>query len=110
MRLFEKVRIEVFIPDLPDPSYHRLLDQLETEFSYAFGGYTVVSASGSFRSASGLILPDKINILFADAKLELQRDRLLVGQYAERVRSAVQRALEREKAVLVSVYNVFHDE
>lgn len=110
MLLFEKVRIEVFIPDLPDPSYHSLLNQLETEFSYAFGGCTVVSASGSFRSASGLILPDKINILFADATLALQRDRLLVGQYVERVRSAVQRALEREEAVLVSVYTVYHDE
>ena len=110
MLLFEKVRIEVFIPDLPDPSYHSLLNQLETEFSYAFGGCTVVSAAGSFRSASGLIVPDKIRILFADATLELQRDRLLVGQYADRVRSAVQRALEREEAVLVSVHTVYHDE
>jgi len=39
--LSERVRIEVFIPDLPDPSYTELLTQMQTEFSYAFGGCTV---------------------------------------------------------------------
>jgi len=108
--LSERVRIEVFIPDLPDPSYTELLTQMQTEFSYAFGGCTVVSALGSFLSASGIILPHKINILFTDVLLDLARDRLLVGLYLERLRSAVHEALNGEEAILVSVYTVYHDE
>ncbi len=110
MLLSERVRIEVFLPDLPDPAYAGLLEQLETEFSYAFGGCTVVAASGSFLSGGGLILPDKISILFADVGLELHRDRLLISQYVERVRSAVHDALSQEEAVLVSIYTVYHGE
>ena len=103
MLLSERVRIEVFIPDLPDPSYTKLLAQLQTEFSYAFGGCAVVSATGSFLSASGIILPDKINILFTDVLLDLHRDRLLIGQYTERLRSAAREALKQEESILVSV-------
>ena len=109
MLLSEKVRIEVFIPDLPDPSYAELLTQLQTEFSHTFGGCTVVSASGSYLSGSGMLLPDKISILFTDVLLNLSRDRLLIGQYTERVRSTARDALKREEA-LVSVYTVYHDE
>jgi hypothetical protein len=60
--LSEKVRIELFIPDLPDPIYSSILDRLGDELSYAFGGCTVVPALGKYRSQSGLILQDKINI------------------------------------------------
>ena len=64
MPLSEKVRIELFIPDLPDPIYGRLVEELGDELSYAFGGCTVTSTQGKYRSTSGFILPDKINILF----------------------------------------------
>ena len=110
MLLSEKVRIEIFIPDLPDPSYGSLLTELETELSYTFGGCTLVSASGNFRSESGLILPDKINILFTDVALELERDRLRLGQYLERVQEAIQEALSREESILIAVYPVHHAE
>jgi hypothetical protein len=64
--LLEKVRIELFIPDLPDPIYGRLVDELGDELSYPFGGCTVISTQGKYRSTAGFILPDKINILFTD--------------------------------------------
>lgn len=64
MPLSEKIRIEIFIPDLPDPIYGRILEEFGDELSYAFGGCTVVSTSGKYRSDAGLILPDRINILF----------------------------------------------
>ncbi len=35
MPLSEKVRIELFIPDLPDPIYFNLLERLGDELSYA---------------------------------------------------------------------------
>jgi len=108
--LSEKVRVEVFIPDLPDPSYRRLLTELETELSYTFGGCTLLSASGNFRSESGLILPDNVSILFIDVALELERDRLRIGQYVDRVRDAIREALPREESILIAVHPIFHAE
>lgn len=110
MPLSEKVRIEIFIPDPPDTAYRDLLEELATELSYAFGGCTEVAASGKYRSFDGLIFSDKINILFSDAPLLWERDRLALGQYVDWVRGAAQLALEREEVVLVSVYPVAHGE
>lgn len=41
MPLSEKARVEVYIPDLPLTSYDRLLETLEAEFTYLFGGCTL---------------------------------------------------------------------
>jgi hypothetical protein len=108
--LSERVRIEVFIPEAPSTSYAKLLNQLRLEFSYAFGGCSVLTASGSFLSATGAVLPDTINILFTDISLSFHRDRLVIGQYTERLKTATHDALKREEAILVSVYPVYHDE
>ena len=48
MPLLAKVRIELFIPDLPDPIYGRLLEELGDELSYAFGGCTVTPTQGKW--------------------------------------------------------------
>jgi hypothetical protein len=88
--LLEKVRIELFIPDLPDPVYGRLLEELGDELSYVFGGCTVTSTQGKYRSTAGSILPDKINILFTDTPFSWEKDRLLIEQYAVALRQVVQ--------------------
>jgi hypothetical protein len=108
--LFERVRIEVFIPDLPDPTYSRILEEFGDELSYAFGGCTVTPSSGKYHSASGLILPDKINILFTDTPFEWEEDREALTRYAEELRDVIQRALEGEEAILVSIHRVYHVE
>jgi hypothetical protein len=36
--LLERVRVEVYIPDLPADAYHNLLQSFEDEFTFAFGG------------------------------------------------------------------------
>lgn len=77
MPLSGKVRIEIFIPDLPDPAYGSILDELGNELTFAYGGCTVVSASGKFRSTDGVILPDKVNLLFSDTPFLWERDRLV---------------------------------
>jgi hypothetical protein len=61
--LSEKVRVEIFIPDLPDPAYSRLADELGDELSYAFGGCTTMQGSGKYRADDGPILPDRVNVL-----------------------------------------------
>lgn len=110
MPLSDKVRIEIFIPDLLDPAYGDLLDELAGELTYAFGGCTIVSASGRYRSLEAAILSDRINIVFSDSPLSWERDRLALAQYVDWLRRAVQRALAKEEAVLVCVYSVSHGE
>jgi hypothetical protein len=40
--LFERARVEVYLPDLPRAAYYNLLDELTQEFTYAFGGCTTI--------------------------------------------------------------------
>jgi hypothetical protein len=108
--LSERVRVEIFVPDLPDPSYGRLLEELETELSYTFGGCTVISASGNFRSDNGLIFPDDIHIVFTDVALDINHDRLRIGQYVDRVTGAICQALPEEESILVAVHAIYHAE
>ena len=108
MPLSEKIRIEIFVPDLPDPAYGRILEEFGDELSYAFGGCTITPSSGKFRSASGLILPDKINILFTDTPFEWGRDRDVIEKYAEELQDVIQQALRNEEAILITVYPVHH--
>jgi hypothetical protein len=110
LRLSEKVRIEIFIPNLSDPVYDDLLGELASELSYAFGGCTEVRASGKYNSFRGHIISDRISILFSDAPLLWERDRLALVQYVDWVKRAAQRALEQEEAVLISIYPVCHSE
>jgi hypothetical protein len=108
--LLEKIRIELFIPDLPDPIYSRLLEELGDELSYAFGGCTVTPTQGKYRSTAGSILPDKINILFTDTPFYWDKDRLLLEQYTTALRQVVQQVLRNEEAILIAVYPVYHIE
>lgn len=108
MPLSEKVRIEIFIPDLPDIAYRNLFQELTTELSYAFGGCTEVDASGKYHSFDGRLQTDNIHILFSDAPLLWERDRLALEQYVDWVKRAAQQALEQEEVVLISVYPVCH--
>ena len=108
MPLSEKVRIEIFIPDLPDPIYSRLLDELGDELSYAFGGCTITQARGKYRSDTGVILPDKVSLLFTDTPFLWDKDRNVVEQYAEKLREVVDKVLAKEEAILIAVYPVQH--
>lgn len=42
MSLVQRARIEAYIPVSPDPAYRDALDWLILEFSYSFGGCTVI--------------------------------------------------------------------
>lgn len=110
MPLSGKVRIEIFIPDLPDPTYGSILDELGNELTFAYGGCTVVATSGKFRSTDGVILPDRVNLLFSDTPFLWERDRLVIEYHAERIRNAVRKALVQEESVRVATYPVYHAE
>jgi hypothetical protein len=47
--LSERARVEVYLPDLPSAAYQELLERLELEFTYSFGGCTLIRGlSGSY--------------------------------------------------------------
>ncbi len=108
MPLSEKVRIEVFIPDLPDPIYGRILDELGDELTYSFGGCTVARTKGKYRSSSGLILPDKVNVLYTDTPFQWEEDAAVIEQYSQELRNVVRGALHEEEVILVALHSVFH--
>ena len=108
MPLFEKARIEVFLPDLPRQAYQDLLDTLEQEFTYTFGGCSVVRGlDGYFLSHLGQIIWDRVNLLFTDVDLPFDEDSERLTRYTDTLRVAAADALN-EEAVLVVVYKVYH--
>ena len=59
----------MYLPDLPRPAYQDLLDAFDREFTYAFGGCTVIRGlTGSYLSRDGVILQDRINVIFTDTR------------------------------------------
>jgi hypothetical protein len=106
--LSEKVRVEIFIPDLPEPSYNSLLEQLGNELTYSFGGCTVVSAAGKYLALDDEIYSDRINLLFSDTTFQWSSARLEIELYAERIRGVVKHGLPQEESILVAVHTVYH--
>ena len=108
MPLSEKARIEVYLPDLPKPTYQDLLNALNEEFTYAFGGCTIIRGlDGSYLSQAGLKLQDRINLVYADTPYGFKENFEIISKYADKLREAAFKALE-EEAILVAVYQVYH--
>jgi hypothetical protein len=106
--LSEKARIEVYLPDVPRPAYHDLLAALEQEFTYAFGGSTIVRGlEGNFLSQLGLTIRDRINLVYTDAPFTLDENFELLSRYTDELRKAAAEALE-EEALLIAVFKVYH--
>ena len=110
MPLSEKARVEVYIPDSPRPAYRRLLKSLEREFTHTFGGCTILrGVSGSYLSRKGLIIRDRINLIYTDTSLNVRDDFERFSKYGERLHLEARRALD-EEAILIAMYGVYHVE
>jgi hypothetical protein len=108
--LSERARVEVYLPDLPSAAYQDLLDVLELEFTYTFGGCTLIRGlSGSYQSQLGLPIEDRVNLLFTDTPFTFEDGFDLLSRYAEALRETAFDALD-EEAILVVAYRVFHCE
>jgi hypothetical protein len=108
--LSEKVRIEVYIPDLPKQSYQGLLEAFDQEFTHTFGGCTIIRGlDGSYLSRSGLKTQDKINIIYTDIPLRLEGEFERLSRYTDNLTRAALEALE-EEAILVAAFKVYHSE
>jgi hypothetical protein len=100
----------VYLPDLPRGAYQDLLDTLDRECTYAFGGCTIVRGlAGSYLSRHGLILKDRISLIFTDTPLIFSEDFENISRYTDHLRQAISVALE-EEAVLVVAHPVYHSE
>ena len=108
MPLSEKARIEVYLPDLPKPTYQDLLNALNEEFTYAFGGCTIIHGlDGSYLSQAGLKLQDRINLIYTDTPYGFKENFEMIAKYADKLRAAAFKALE-EEAILVAVHQIYH--
>ena len=108
MPLYERARIEVYLPDLPKPAYRDLLETLDREFTYAFGGSTTVRGmDGSYLSRDGEILQDRVTLIYTDAPFEFQEQMQVLSDYGDWLRQAAFECLE-EEAILVVVSKVYH--
>ena len=108
MPLSEKARLEVYIPDSPGIAYRQLLEDLDREFTHTFGGCTVLRGiDGSYLSRKGLLVTDRIYLIYTDAPLSIRDNLGQFSRYGEALRLAVDNALE-EETVLVAMYGVYH--
>ncbi len=108
MPLSEKARIEVYLPDLPKPTYRNLLEELDREFTHTFGGATILRGlDGSYLSQAGLRVRDTISLIYTDMPFAFEENLKRISRYADELRNAAFTALE-EEAVLVVVFQVYH--
>lgn len=93
MPLLERARVEVYVPDLPGPHYHNLLLSFEEEFTYAFGGCTIVRGlEGSYLSRSGVKTPDRINLVYTDLPTALSTSFDSAARYADELKRVAGRS------------------
>lgn len=108
MPLSERARVEVYLPDLPRAAYQDLLLELAQEFTYAFGGCTIIRGlDGSYLSQVGLQIQDRINVIYTDTPYAFEENFEIVSAYASKLKTAVNTALE-EEAVLITVAKIYH--
>ncbi|MEK6299591.1 MAG: hypothetical protein AABO41_02625 [Acidobacteriota bacterium] len=108
MPLLERARVEVYLPDLPPASYRDLLLAFEEEFTYAFGGCTIVHGiHGHYLSKAGAKIHDRINLIYTDLPLALSTNFETVARYADELRHAAEKDLA-EEAILVVVTQIYH--
>jgi hypothetical protein len=106
--LSEKTRIEVYLPDIARQAYSDLLKVFDQEFTYTFGGCTIIRGlEGNYLAGSGVPVPDHINLLYTDMPHTLKKNFSTISRYADTLREIAFAALE-EEAILIAVYKVFH--
>jgi hypothetical protein len=106
--LSAKARVEVYIPDQPDPVYQDLVNTLSNEFAETFGGSTLVyGLAGKYSSDAGEIIADPITLLYTDTSFDLEKSHQAISRYVDNLRQSVFNALDEEE-VLVAVHPIYH--
>ena len=107
MPLLERARVEVYIPDLPAPHYRNLLLAFEEEFTYAFGGCTIVGGlEGTYLSMAAVKTADRINLIYTDLPVALSTNFDSAARYTDELKRVAFVALS-EETVLVTVEQIY---
>jgi hypothetical protein len=81
--LYEKVRIEIFIPDPPAVGYRNLLEELATELSYAAGARKSQSQVNTSPSMvvflQTKLISSSLIFRFGGRKIDFTLDNTLIG-------------------------------
>lgn len=110
MPLSEKARIEVYLPDIDKPAYAEFLTTVGDEFTYTFGGSSVLHGlEGKYLSRLGIIMRDRVNVVYTDTPFAMSTHLQQLSVFADELRDAAFAALE-EESILVVVYPVFHSQ
>lgn len=110
MPLLERARVEVYLPDLPRAAYYNLLAELTQEFTYTFGGCTIIHGlDGSYLSEAGSLIQDRINLIYTNTPYAFEANFETISTYADKLKAAVNTALE-EETVLIAVLRVYHSQ
>jgi len=81
---------------------------LRREFTYTFGGSTLIRGlSGTYLARSGLIIEDRVHLLYTDIALDCEADAALIGEYASALQRVAYHALD-EEAILIATYRICH--
>ena len=108
MPLSVRARVEIYIPDLPQPVYQKMLGIFAEEFTRAFGGCTIIRGlDGNYLSKFGQIITDRINLIYTDTAFDFQENFSALSDYTDKLREAAFEALE-EEAILVAVWQIYH--
>jgi hypothetical protein len=106
--LLERARVEVYLPDLPRAAYYNLLDELTQEFTYTFGGCTIIRGlDGSYLSEAGAPIEARINLVYTDTPYAFAENSAIISTYTDKLKTAMNTALE-EETVLIAVLGVYH--
>jgi hypothetical protein len=86
--LSEKARVEVYLPDLPGATYQNLLATLTREFTFTFGGCTIIrDLDGSYLSSAGIPVQDRINLIYTDTPYSFKDNFEIISNYAAKLRT-----------------------
>jgi hypothetical protein len=98
----------VYLPDSPISAYQNLLDALDHELTYTFGGCTILRGlDGRFLSRLGHRVLDRVSIIYTDAPFSFRDNFEIISRYTDELREAAFSALE-EEAVLIVAFPVHH--
>ena len=108
MPLSARARIEVYLPERKKPAYRRLLKAFQQEFLQTFGGCTVINdIKGLYLSANDKTDTDKINLVYADAPFDFEKNLKALAEYVDELKKAALEATE-EESILIVVHKIYH--
>ena len=107
MPLSARARIEVYLPERRKAVYRRLLKAFRQEFLETFGGCTVIrDIKGLYSAEDGKADEDKINLIYADAPFDFEKNFKALSKYTDELKQAALEASE-EESILIVVHKIY---